>query len=162
MKILYPESLDIFNLRRSRIAKNSATQTTVLEPDDLVYAVNELERKMGANASTDPSSIDFRVSALNNSVDTLQAAIAGLIMRLSALESSATAGAIRARRAVVATGGTPILFSSPLPSEYVILGACYNGNNEMTGFIISGQTSEGFTVVPDEDGTFDWIAVAKQ
>lgn len=80
------------------------------------------------------------------------AAISGLVTALRGLT-------YRSRRVTVSASGTAITFPVPMGAGYVVLGTCYNAAGEIIGFTIGGQTNDGFTVTPDEDGTFEWVAL---
>lgn len=159
MKIFYPDSLDSFNLKPPRAEKNAAVRTNALETDDLVYIVNELERKVGANNSTDPLSLDAQVGELRKSVGLLASQSGMLADKLRGVETAVRALTYRSRRVSVTSAGTTVLFPFPMEAGYILLGACYNAGGETIGFTLTDQRSTGFTITPDDDGTFEWIAI---
>jgi len=64
VKIQYPDSLDAFNLRRTRSEKNLATMSALLEAEDVFFILQELEAKIGCDKSLIASSIDYRLALL--------------------------------------------------------------------------------------------------
>jgi hypothetical protein len=159
MKITFPESLDSLNLRPDRQTKNEAESSHAIRSDDILYMIDELEKKVGANNSSDPSSLDFRMGVMEERSAAHDALLALQKTAVAALQSLLKALSFRSNKSDVAASGTFVPFRSPLNSEYIILGTCYNASGEMGGYVITDQSSSGFTVTPDQDGTFEWIAV---
>jgi hypothetical protein len=159
MKITFPESLDALNLRPDRQTKNEAESSHAIRADDILYMIDELEKKVGANNSADPSSFDFRIASLEERSSVQDALLALQKSAVAALQLLAKALSFRSNKTDVAAAGTFVSFRSPLNSGYIILGSCYNSSGEMAGYVITEQTSSGFTVTPDQDGTFEWIAI---
>lgn len=159
MKINFPDSLDKFNLRPDRLAKNSAESTPLIRMEDMLYAIDELEKKVGANDSTDSASLDSRVSALEDIAAVQSATVSVQRSAVAAVQGLMQALSFRSNKSAVAAAGTVIVFASPLKSDYLILGNCYNAAGELVGYVISDQSPGGFTVTPDQDGTFEWVAM---
>ena len=159
--VFFPDSLDFFPFRRTREDHNASVVNNRISQDDILYMLNELQKKVGADGSTDSRSLDARLTALQNLLEETRSALT------SAIETSGTIGKvslpqfpIRANRVAVTTGGAVVRFSVPIAAGYILLAACYNTAGQVTGYGISGQTSEGFTVTPVEDGTFEWVVVS--
>ncbi|MFI5250790.1 MAG: hypothetical protein ACHQQQ_00035 [Bacteroidota bacterium] len=159
MKITFPDTLDTLNLQPDRLKKNDADSSHVLRPDDILYIVDELEHKIGANNSTDPDSMDYRISALEEQAAAHGATIAFQQSLIAAQQALTRALLHHSNKTSVTTTGTLIQFTVPMNADYVILGNCYNAAGELTGYVVSNQTPAGFTITPDEDGTFEWAAV---
>jgi hypothetical protein len=159
MKITFPESLDSLNLRPDRQAKNEAERSHAIRTDDILYIVDELEKKVGSNNSADPDSLDYRIAILEERSLAHDAVLALQRSAVAVLQSLVKALSFRSNKTDVAAAGTFVPFSSPLNSGYIIIGTCYNASGEMAGYVITDQSSSGFTVTPDQDGTLEWIAV---
>jgi hypothetical protein len=159
MKITFPESLDSLNLRPDRQMKNAAESSHAIRFEDILYMIDELEKKVGAHNSTDPASLECRVAALEVSSSAQTARTSLLQSAIAAVQSLIKAFSVRSNKTEVAAAGTYVQFSTSMNSTYVILGNCYNGSGELTGYVVSDQSSSGFTITPDQDGTFEWIAV---
>lgn len=60
--IKYPDAVDDFGLAMSRLHRNSGvTRQSPVSIEDLAYAIAEIQRKLGPQASTDSASIDYRM-----------------------------------------------------------------------------------------------------
>jgi hypothetical protein len=159
MKITFPESLDSLNLRPDRQARNAAESSHAVRFEDILYMIAELEKKVGANNSTDQASLECRVAALEASSLVQTARTSLLQSAIAAVQSLIKAFSVRSNKTEVTVTGTYVQLSTPMTSTYVILGSCYNSSGELTGYVVSDQSSSGFTITPDQDGTFEWIAV---
>ena len=66
----FPDELD-FELSPSRVDKNAAEQSNQLRHDDLLYILDSLERKLGVDESDDPTSVDYRLRAIEARIEEL-------------------------------------------------------------------------------------------
>jgi len=159
MKINYPDSLDILNLRPDRNTRNSAESSPVIRPDDILYMIDELQKKVGANNSTDPASLESRVAALESKAEVQSASAALQKSAITALKSLTEILSLRCNKSPATSGPNAIHFTAAIRNDYIIIGNCYTGSGELAGYTVSDQTPEGFTVTVDQDGTFEWMAV---
>ena len=91
---LYPGSIDSFGLRITVGEKNAAAgQDVQVGYDDVLYALDAIERKLGTDGSSDPASIDYQVGQLQADVASLTETGIGV---------TATRGAL-----LTGQGGTP-------------------------------------------------------
>ena len=89
MRITYPDQLDDFRLPIDRLTRNSAVSRDIAGPSlaDLLYAVNELEKKVGVNDSDEVDSIDYHLVALGESVDTIDSSLLAVNSTITSLTS---------------------------------------------------------------------------
>lgn len=65
-EIKYPDGLD-FNLIPNRIERNTAQPDKIrMTFEDLLYIIDEIEKKVGINDSNDPLSLDYRLKLVEN------------------------------------------------------------------------------------------------
>jgi hypothetical protein len=70
MKVLFPDGLD-FSLSPSRANKNLVEQSNRFTQDDVLYILDELEKKVGVGSSTDTASHDYKIRTLETTVSGL-------------------------------------------------------------------------------------------
>jgi hypothetical protein len=148
MRNLFPDSLDNFNLPRSRALKNDSELSNQVNLDDILYVLNEIEKKIGCNNSADSLSIDKRINVLE-----------GLVAHLLPIGAALS---LNSTKSAVSTGGTTILFKTPISGSYIIIGTCFDSVGSIQGYIVTNQIATGFTVTPEEDGTLEWVAIPDQ
>lgn len=66
MFIGFPDFIDFENLDPIRSVRNSSEFSKGLGMEDLLYIINEIEKKIGARGSCDINSMDYRIGELEN------------------------------------------------------------------------------------------------
>ena len=66
MKILFPDTLDDFGLTVDRDTRNSGVTTRAFSMQDVAYALQGIETKVGGDDSGDANSLDYRVATIES------------------------------------------------------------------------------------------------
>ena len=136
MKIKFPEILDI-PVTVDVETRNEGQRFNSIQIDDLLYLIDAIERKLGVDDSTDTTSIDYRVSTLEQLV-TLQQATILLLQQALVIAKSYTAS--------ITSSGTVVSLPATQTGTYDIeIISNLDGDGADNGCQITNKTDNTFT-----------------
>jgi len=159
MRILFPESLDTFNLPVDRERKNIGTKLPVIEKGDEWYILQELEKIVGSFGSVDSTSHEYRIALLEAAIATLAAIASSSTSVVSNIASDARSGT----KVISAAGIDTVIFAEAMPdANYTVFAYVQTDIGAVLAIPdVSSFGVSGFDVDVPDAGDLYYVAVSK-